>query len=163
MTSDDLGIDIGFRTEVINSVERQNLFNSMSASRARRAGIEPPRPVLAILQEFFDEKIGRAIKEGNSLRAIDALGDLRLVLVDLVRVGRTEFKADLARIDFEMARIIQTCRQKLVEAFLDPATSPEAAQSISEALVEIIECGAWPNWQFEFRATVEHVQTLKAG
>jgi hypothetical protein len=159
----DLGIEIKLGLDCMNSVEQQNLYESMSPSRAKRAGIEPPRPVLSILQEFFDEKIGRAIKEGNSVRAVDALVDLRLVLIDLVRVGRTEFKADLARVDFEMARILRNCRQKLVERFLDPATSPEEARSISDTLVRIIQRGAWPNWQEEFNAAVERAPTLKAG
>ena len=44
MTDGDFGFDLGFRLDVINSVEQQNLFNSMSSRKARRAGIEPPRP-----------------------------------------------------------------------------------------------------------------------
>jgi hypothetical protein len=43
----------------------------------------------------------------------------------------------------------------LVEAYLDPATSPEEADRIHATLCEIVRRGAWPDWQREYAAAVD--------
>jgi hypothetical protein len=145
----DFGFDLGFRLDVINSVEQQNLFNSMPARQARRAGIEPPRPILNILNEFITEKIGRLVRE-DPTEAMRGCRELRTVLRSLVYgIKHPEFTGDLKKVETIMAGIGETARQQLVKAFRDPATRPKERDEIRDTLVECIECGAWPNWQEE--------------
>jgi hypothetical protein len=144
MTDGDFGFDLGFRLDVINSVEQQNL-----ALASRGAVPMPRRPVLSIVQEFVDEKIGRAVQDHDPVQVVLGLSELKVVLRGLVLIGRKEFKADIKRIDVEMVRIVRTCRKALVRAWLDPATPREDLDGIRDTLIEIIERGAWPGWKQE--------------
>jgi hypothetical protein len=146
-SGDDFGLDLPFHLSCINSVEQQNLYNSLPPEKARRAGIEPPRPVLSILNEFIDEKMIRALQDRNTTRALQGLRDLRYVLRALVSVGRTDLKPILGTVEDCIARVVEMLRQQLVKDYRDPATSKEDLQIINATLVEIIECGHWPTWQ----------------
>jgi hypothetical protein len=151
----DLGIELKLPTDLINSIEQHNLYEYARRSR-RTAGVDPPRPVLAILQEFFDEKVGRAIHERNFVRAVDALGDLRDVLEDFVRFsGRPEFKVNLERVNFEMARILETCRTRLVRDYLSLEMPEEELPRIHAILCEIIRRGAWPTWKQDYDKAIQ--------
>jgi hypothetical protein len=146
---DDLGIDLGFRTTAINSVEQRNL------SLASRGKVPMPRPILSILNEFAEEKINRAARDGDSVKAMKALCELRHVLSDLVTVGHPEFKATIQKINAGMARLLRTGRTRLLQVYLDAKTSDEEARSIGATLVLIAESGAWPEFQYEFPRAVE--------
>jgi hypothetical protein len=149
MTDGELNIELGFRLAVLNSVEQQNLFNSIPARKAHRAGIEPGRPIFAILNEFIDEKIAGVMRQ-DRLEAMRALRELRWVLQSLVYgIKHPEFKRTLEVVEDLMAGITEVLRQHLVKAYRDPTTPREKLPEINATLVEIIECGAWPNWQEE--------------
>jgi hypothetical protein len=148
MNSDDGFLShLGLQLDCVNSVEQQNLYNSMPPKKAKRAGIDPPRPVLSILNEFIDEKLCRALQDHNITRALEGLRDLRYVLRALVSIGRTDLKPILGTVEDGCARFVEMMRQHLVEEYRDPTTPKEDLQIINATLVEIIECGHWPTWQ----------------
>ena len=150
----DLGIDIRLRTDVLNTVEQRNL--AMFANGIRRTGTEPPpTKVLELLLAFAEKKIQKATREGNTLQGARALCDLECVLRDLVRFGHKEFEATLRKFEGGWRRCLQPARQQLVEAYLDPPTSPEEADRIHATLCEIVRRGAWPDWQREYAAAVD--------
>jgi hypothetical protein len=162
-----LDIDIGLRLGVVSAVERQNL--SMYMKGIRRTGNEPP-PIAALelLLEFTEQKIQKAMQDGNTRQGAQALCELECVLRDLVRFGHKEFEETLRRFEGGWRRVLVAARTRLVQDYLDPATSPENADRINSILCEIIRRGAWPNWRREYSEAVEATSpsiapTLKAG
>jgi hypothetical protein len=140
----------GFRWAMQNAAEMQWLSE-------QGRGAPPPPPILSIVREFMDEKIGRALKERDPLRAFRAMADLRVVLSDLVAVGHKEFASLLAIADDGLARAIKMMRDHLVKRYLDPETPEEMAAEINEMLCCIIANGHWPNWAEEYDdAVCEH-------
>jgi hypothetical protein len=84
-----------------------------------------------------------------------ALRELETVLWFLVKSGHMEFLPYLQTIESGMARVARSAREQLVKSFLSPSTPPDELEEISLGLIELIECGAWPNWKEEFNAAVE--------
>ena len=155
MSSNDPGFPINLRNDVCTSDEQTNLYN-YARRRGRTTDVEPGRPVLEILLEFTREKICRAAyHEHDFLKALKALNESRVVCEDLVRYGHPEFEAHVKAIKAGIARIGKAARTRLVREYLDPKTSEENVQLIQEALVQIIERGAWPEWETEYAAAVE--------
>jgi hypothetical protein len=148
MTRDgDFDFDLPFRHAVFTSIEQQNLFKSMTPKKARRAGIDPPQPIFAILNEYMDEKMCRIVKQ-DPMDAMRALHELRRVLHSLVHgIKHPEFKPMLELIEATGVSIAMGWCQLLVKEYRDPATPREDLPGINAALVECIECGAWPTWQ----------------
>jgi hypothetical protein len=151
----DFGFDLGLRMACANSIEQESLFQYAKKTGAT-AGVEPPRPLLNILLEFTQEKVHRAaIEDHDFMGALRALDESRVVMQDLVRFGHEEFKSNIVSIDRGLAKIAVAARKLIVGKYLDPKTSAEDVQLILPVLVELIERGAWPNWQVEFNEAVE--------
>jgi hypothetical protein len=148
MTRDgDFDFDLPFRHAVFTNIEQQNLFKSMTPKKARRAGIDPPQPIFAILNEYMDEKMCRIVKQ-DPLDALRALHELRRVLHDLVYgIKHPEFKPMLKLIEDTGVSIAMGWCQLLVKRYRDSATPREELPELNALLVGCIENGAWPNWQ----------------
>jgi hypothetical protein len=143
----DFEFDWPFRHAVFTNIEQQNLFKSIGAKKARRAGIDQPQPTFAILHEYIDEKMCRVVKQ-DPLDAMRALRELHWVLRSLVHgIKRPEFKKTLEVIEATRASIAAGVCQILVKDYRDPSTPKEDLPAINAALVEFIEAGAWPTWQ----------------
>jgi hypothetical protein len=148
MTNGDDGFlsHYGLQIDCINSIEQQNLYNAATPAQRRR-GIDPPRPVFEILNEFIDEKMLRIAKQDRT-KAFLALRDLCWVLRDLVRgVKHPELKPLLKIVEATRAELAEVLRQQLVKDYRNPATPREDLPIINKTLVYIIECGGWPTWQ----------------
>jgi hypothetical protein len=147
----DLGIEIKLGLDCINSIEQTNRYRAMSPKRARRAGIEPGRPILSILNQFVAEKIDAVIHK-DRMEAMRSARELKWVLRSLVYgVKHPEFKPDLERLEAIMNRIGRTALEQLVHDFLN-ATRPEKVEECRQLLVELIKEGYWPNWREEYQA-----------
>jgi hypothetical protein len=158
----DLGFPINLRLDVLNSVEQDNLAEY--ARRKRVAGVERGRPVLEILLKFTEQEIHRAAYlEHDYLKALKALNESRVVCEDLVRYGHPEFEEHVKAIKAGIARIGKAARTRLVRDYLNPKTKAEDVQVIQEALVELVERGAWPEWRVEFGSAVEMRRRLDGG
>jgi hypothetical protein len=129
-----------FRTAVANAAEQEWL-----SEKGRCA--PPPRPPLALIKEFMEEKLARAAWERDWRQAIEALGDLRMTLDILVSVGHQEFAGLLKEADAGLWSIIKLLRDSLVRDFLNPATPPERAEEIKAGLIDLAEHGGWQNWR----------------
>jgi hypothetical protein len=135
--------DRGFRWDVEQALTREWL-----AEGGKGEPLSPlAMPTLRVINEFMDEKIGRALKERDPLRAFRAMADLHAVLSDLVKVGRNDFEPLLRIADDTMAGAVKMMRDHLVKRYLDPSLPEEMAAEINATLVEIVSRGAWPNWQ----------------
>jgi hypothetical protein len=139
MTSAELDPKLRFRMEVHDAALHEKGFD-----------VGESRPVLRIINEFMDEKIAKALKERDPLRAFEAMRDLRIVLSDLVKMGRKSFEPLLATADDGLDRAVKLMRDHLVNKYLDPDTPEEEAAQINETLVYIIEHGGWDNWRKEY-------------
>jgi hypothetical protein len=113
----------------------------------------PSMPILRVIHEFMDEKIGKALKERDPLRAFQSMADLRVVLSDLIKVGYS-FESMLAIADDTLDGAVKLMRDHLVKRYLDPDLPEATALEINAMLVEIIERGAWPDWEAEFGEAV---------
>jgi hypothetical protein len=148
----DFDFDLPFRHEVFNAIEQENRIKSFNGNRKRYFDSqpfveEPARPIFEILNEFMDEKMCRVVKQ-DPLDAMRALRELRWVLRDLVHgVKHPEFKPMLELIEATGVSIAMGWCQLLVKEYRDPATPREELPKINAALVECIECGAWPTWK----------------
>jgi hypothetical protein len=146
---DDFSFDLPFRHSVFNSVEQQNLLKSITPKQARRAGIAAPTPILSIINDYLDEKVGRVMRQ-DPWDAFRAMRELRYVLHSLVYgVKHPEFKGLLETAETNNARIVEVLRQYLVKRYLDSDTPPDKRDEIQATLVEIIEAGFWPTWKAE--------------
>ena len=139
MPGAELDPKLRFRLEISDAALHEKGFD-----------IGESRPVLRIINEFMDEKIGRALKERDTLRAFEAMRDLRIVLADLVAMGRKDFEPLLATADDALDRAVKLLREHLVKKYLDSNTPAEEAAEINKTLVYIIEHGGWDNWRKEF-------------
>jgi hypothetical protein len=110
--------------------------------------LKPVMPVLRIINQFLDEKVGKALKEKDTLKALEALGDLRVVLSNLCETGHN-YQSMLAIIDDALAQARKMMRDSLIRDCLDPATPAERVEEIKEALIDIAQHGGWPNWREE--------------
>jgi hypothetical protein len=158
-SSSDFGIDLGFRTAVINSVEQENL--AMFERRTRRTRTVPmPRPILGILQQFVHEKIDAVVKK-DSTEALRGAAELREVLRSLVHgLKHPEFKPDLERLVAQMNRIGRACLERLVIRSIS-VTRPEEIEECRQLLNELAEAGHLT--EAEFEAIVdEHLAELAA-
>jgi hypothetical protein len=152
-SSGDLDINLALQSSVISSIEQQNLA-TFAKSRRRRTSIEPPRPVLEILHQFAIEQI--ATQEGDpAARSLSGLTELAYVLRTLLGLGHKEFRETLKLLDAGFDRIARASRERLVAAYLSPATPPDEVREIQGALIAIIRAGGWPGWRAEFDALVE--------
>jgi hypothetical protein len=158
----DFGFHLGFRTDVINSVEQGNLYMSVSPEQARRSGIEPPRPLCNILNAFITEKIN-ALVYTDLTEALRAASELREVLRSLVYgLKHPEFRRELERVEAQMNRIGRAGLEQLVHRALS-AKQPEKVEEYRQLLNELINEGYWPNWQTEFEEMVDrYCAELKA-
>jgi hypothetical protein len=146
--SGEFGFHLGFQTAVINSVEQGNLYMSMSPKRARRAGIDPPRPILSILQQFVHEKIDAVVKK-DSTEALRSASELRAVLRSLVHgLKHPEFKPDLERLEAIMNRIGRACLERLVIRSIS-VTRPEEIEEYRQMLNELGAEGYLTEAEFE--------------
>jgi hypothetical protein len=146
---DDFSFDLPFRHAVFNSVEQQNLLKSISPKQARRAGIKPPTPILSIINDYLDEKVGRVMKH-DPWDAMRAMQELRIVLHSLVYgVKHPEFKPLLETAEACQQQVAEFLCQWLVKRYRDLATPEEELPEINALLVRCIEIGAWPNWKEE--------------
>lgn len=138
---------LALRTDVLNIVEWGNSMSAKQATVTR---------AFTVLCKFLEEEIQKPVRrEGPATEILQALFEYQQMLKLLIRAGHLEFKPHLQLIEQGMAKLFQTTRQQLVQRFLDPATTPEDHDLIRDSLVEIIEAGAWPNWQLEFNAAVD--------
>jgi hypothetical protein len=145
--SHDLGIEIKLGLDCLNSDEQTARYKAMSPKRARRAGMEPGRPILAILNEFMDEKICGVMKK-DPWDAMRAFRDLERVLHSLVYgVRHPEFKGLLETVEACRAHMAEALCQMLVKRYRDLSTPPEELPGLNAALVACIEAGAWPTWR----------------
>jgi len=159
--SSDFGFDLGFRTEIINAVEQENL--AMFERRTRRTSTVPmPKPLHRILQQFISEKIDAVVRKDPN-DALRSASELRSVLRDLVNgVKHPEFKPDLERVEAAMNRIRRAGLERLVYRFLS-AKQPEEVEECRQYLIELVEGGCWPEWRTEFEALVDkYCETMKA-
>jgi hypothetical protein len=118
-----------------------------------------PIKVLELLLEFSKEKIHKTIRDGNRTQGLKAFCELEDVLRSLICFGFKEFEETLRQFDAAWARLLVATRVRLVRDYLDPSTPNEEAQQIHAMLCEIIERGAWPNWEEEYEAAVQEACT----
>jgi hypothetical protein len=78
------------------------------------------------------------------MKALRALADLRVVLSDLVAVGRKDFERLLAITDDALDGVAKLAKHYLVKAYLDPATPPERVAELHAGLIDLAENGYWP-------------------
>jgi hypothetical protein len=122
-------------------------------------GLEPilltDMPVLRLINQFMDEKIAKALyQERDPLKAFQALADLRVVLDDMISVGRP-YQSMLAVVDDALDRAVKMMRDHLVKRYLDPSVPEAEASEINAMLVEIIANGGWPgDWRSEYEDMV---------
>jgi hypothetical protein len=146
-SSHDLGIEIKLGLDCLNSDEQTARYKAMSPKRARRAGMEPGRPILAILNEFMDEKISRVMKQ-DPWDAFRALRDLRRTLESLVHgIKHPELRPVLKTIEDAQYNIAKGWCQILVKKYRDLSTPREELPELNALLVECIELGWWPTWR----------------
>lgn len=164
--SEDLGLELALRHDVMNVVEARNLYQF--AVRTKRRGVEPPKTSeLTIFQTFLEEKIA-AIARTEPVTAIAGLFDLRCVLGLLIACPKltaeqsSMFEGYIETIDCGLVRIGKAARGQLVARFLDRDTPAEELELISAALVSLIESGQWPNWSEDFAGAVEAARLRNA-
>jgi hypothetical protein len=146
--SGEFGFDLGFRTSVLNSVEQGNLYMSMSPKRARRAGIDPPRPILSILNQFITEKINALVYD-NPNEALRAASELREVLRSLVYgLKHPEFGEELKKVEAQMNRIGRACLERLVIRAIS-AKRPEEIEEYRLLLNNLAAEGYLTETEFE--------------
>jgi hypothetical protein len=145
--SSDFGFDIGFRTEIINAVEQENL--AMFERRTRRTSTVPmPKPLHRILQQFISQKINAVAKKDPN-DALRSAAELRSVLRDLVHgVRHPEFKPDLEKLEAILHRIGRTCLEQLVHRALS-TKEPEKVEEYREMLNELATEGYLTEAEFE--------------
>jgi hypothetical protein len=102
-------------------------------------------PLLRVVHDYIDTKIATALyEEKDPLKALRALADLRVVLSDLVAVGRKDFERLLAITDDALDRVVKLVRDHLVKRYLDPATPPERVAELHAGMLELAQGGYWP-------------------
>jgi hypothetical protein len=107
--------------------------------------LRPQMATLRIVHDYIDTKIATALYvEKNPMKALRALADLRVVLSDLVAVGRKDFERLLVITDDALDGVAKLAKHHLVKAYLDPATPPERVQELHAGLLELAENGYWP-------------------
>jgi hypothetical protein len=144
----DFGFHLGFQTAVINSVEQGNLYMSVSPERARRSGIEPPRPLCSILQQFIHEKIDAVVRV-NTTEALQAASELREMLRSLVYgLKHPEFRKDLERLEAQMNRIGRAGLEQLVIRAIS-AKEPEKIEEYRQMLSGLAAEGLLTEAEFE--------------
>jgi hypothetical protein len=156
----DFGFHLGFRTDVINSVEQGNLYMSISPKQARRSGIEPPRPLCNILNQFIEEKIYAVVRD-DSAEALRAASELREVLRSLVYgLKHPEFRKDLERLEAFLNQIGVTLRERLVIRAIS-AKQPEKIEEYRQMLNELAAKGCLTEAEFE-EIVDRHCEALAA-
>jgi hypothetical protein len=146
-SSHDLGIEIKLPLDCLNSDEQTARYKAMPPKRARRAGMEPGRPIGAIIIQFFDEKI-TGVRKKDPMDALRALRDLRRTLESLVHgIKHPELKPTLKLIEDTQYNIAKGWCQILVKRYRNLSTPPEELPELNALLVECIELGWWPTWQ----------------
>jgi hypothetical protein len=118
-----------------------------------------PIKVLELLLEFSKEKIHRTIRDGNRTQGLKAFLELEDVLRSLILFGFKEFEETLRQFDAAWDRLLVATRVRLVRDYLDPSTPEAEAVQVHAMLCEIIERGAWPNWEEEYEAAVQEACT----
>jgi hypothetical protein len=129
-----------FRREVHRAVDQEKF--------GVQPGIAPMRSVISILAEFMTEKVNRPIMEGGDCgKAVQAAYELRDVLTSLVNVGYAELAIPLETISARLLRLHEASRNRLMQRYLDPTTSPEEAEEIAALLIDVAERGGWDSWR----------------
>jgi hypothetical protein len=100
-------------------------------------------PVLRVINEFMDEKIGRALKERDTTRAFEAMRDLRVVLHALVQVGYP-YQSMLDIADDTLDRAAKMVKAHLLQNYLD-TPSEERAIELHAMLMDLAVAGYWPS------------------
>lgn len=164
--SEDLGLELALRHDVMNAVEARNLYQF--AVRAKQRGVAPPKTSeLAIFQTFLEEKIA-AIVRTEPMAAMAGLFDLRCVLELLIACPKLSaahiglFEEHIEMIDCGLVRIGRAARDQLVARFLARDTPAEELELISATLISLIEAGQWPNWSEDFAGAVEAARLKNA-
>jgi hypothetical protein len=148
------GSDFGLRKAIFDQLTSD--LETDFEKRIRVAGPVPiPQQIISVFMEFSEQKIAGALNDNNLMRAIWALGELRVVLSELLSAGRMELIPIIKMADAGIARIRAAVRTRLVRGYLDPTTSPDELQELRDGLIDLIRSGAWPNWQQDFNAAVE--------
>ena len=103
--------------------------------------LRPQMAVMRLVNTFMDEKLRGALNEGDPLRAFQELGALRVVLGDMVAMGRKEFKSMLAIADDALDGAVKMMKDHLLKKYLD--APEERAAELHEALLDLAAGGYW--------------------
>jgi hypothetical protein len=144
--ADDDSISLGLNFYVGDLVMKANEEAALKGRLLPRGKRPLPPPVLSLLMEFAEERIGRANREGKRVKGLKSLLELKRAIEWLDLVGLPGWKPFIQQTNACLDRLHVTAKQCILRDVLDRRTSPADVALYTGWINEVCRRGDWPSF-----------------